>query len=237
MLDGFNNRRKKQRKRTILLGTWNVQGIRNKTEEIMKAITELKEDIIILTETKKKGSGLEIQGPYIHLYTGVPKEKHAQRGVSIMVKKKFRRCITNWEAIDENIIKMNINLFNKRLTILGVYVISDDAKEQKKEEFYTKLNGIIAEIGNSREIIMAGDFNGRTGRQIKNQVVGPYGEERVTDNGERLISFCVQNSLKILNGFFQHKEIHKYTRTQDTRRSIIIFLVFPISGIMPFNLV
>ena len=59
MLDGFNNRRKKQRKRTILLETWNVQGIRNKTEEIMKAITEMKEDIIILTETKKKGSGLE----------------------------------------------------------------------------------------------------------------------------------------------------------------------------------
>jgi exonuclease III len=35
------------------LGTLNVQGIRNKTGEIIKGLGELKQDIVILTETKK----------------------------------------------------------------------------------------------------------------------------------------------------------------------------------------
>jgi hypothetical protein len=48
----------------IRLGTLNVQGIRNKTGEIIKGLEELKQDITILTQTKEKGSGVEILGPY-----------------------------------------------------------------------------------------------------------------------------------------------------------------------------
>jgi len=57
--DRFNLRRHKLRKRTIRLGTLNVQGIRNKTGEIIKGLEELRQDITILTETKKKGTGVE----------------------------------------------------------------------------------------------------------------------------------------------------------------------------------
>jgi len=61
----------------------NVQGIRNKTGEMIKGMEELKQDIMILAETKKKGNGVEILRPYLHFYSGVPKEKRAKRGVSI----------------------------------------------------------------------------------------------------------------------------------------------------------
>jgi hypothetical protein len=54
-LDGCNLRRRKLRKKTTLLGTLNVQGIRNKTGEIIKGLEELKQDNTTLTETKKKG--------------------------------------------------------------------------------------------------------------------------------------------------------------------------------------
>ena len=55
-LDGSNLRRHKLRKRTIRLGTLNVQGIRNKTGEIVKGLGEIKQDIMIPTETKKNGN-------------------------------------------------------------------------------------------------------------------------------------------------------------------------------------
>jgi len=93
-LDRCNLRRHKLRRRTIRLGTLSVQGIRNKTGEIIKGLEELKQDITILTETKKKGTGVEILGPYVHFYSGVPKEKRANRGVSILVKKRYKRYIT-----------------------------------------------------------------------------------------------------------------------------------------------
>jgi hypothetical protein len=50
------------------------QGTRNKKGEIIKCLEELKQDIAILTNTKKKGNGVEILGPYLHFYSGVPKE-------------------------------------------------------------------------------------------------------------------------------------------------------------------
>jgi hypothetical protein len=56
----------------------NVQGIRNKTGEIVEGLEELKQHITILTETKKKGNGVEILGTYLYVYCGVSKEKRAK---------------------------------------------------------------------------------------------------------------------------------------------------------------
>jgi hypothetical protein len=81
---------------------------------------------MILTETKKRGNGVEILGPFKHFYSGVPKEKRAMREVSILVKKRYKRYITTWEAVNENMIKLHMNLFGKKLCILGIYAISDD---------------------------------------------------------------------------------------------------------------
>jgi len=80
-LDRCNLRRHKLLKMTVRLGTLNVQGIKNKTGEIIKGLEELKQDIMILTETKKKLNGVEILGPYLHFYSGVSKEKRAKLGV------------------------------------------------------------------------------------------------------------------------------------------------------------
>jgi hypothetical protein len=65
--------------------------------------------------------------------------------------------------------------------------------------------------GNGRQLILMGDINGRTGRKTGTTVVGNFGEDMVNDNGERLIELCTQISLKIWNGFFNHKNIHNYT--------------------------
>jgi hypothetical protein len=59
-----------------------------------------------------------------------------------------------------------------------------------------------------------GDMNGRIRRKTGNTVVGNFGEDRINDNGERLIDLGTQTSLKIWNGFFNHKIIRKYTWEQ-----------------------
>jgi hypothetical protein len=52
--------------------------------------------------------------------------------------------------------------------------------------------------------------------------VGPFGEEIINDNGDKLIDICEQNSLKILNGYSKHKRVHQYTWHQDTQEIISI---------------
>ena len=63
-------------------------------------------------------------------------------------------------------------------------------------------------------------------------VIGPHGEAVVNDEGENLIDFCIRNNLKIMNGFFEHREEHKYTRyrwnnntQQFDQKSIIDYIV------------
>ncbi|XP_030759068.1 uncharacterized protein LOC115884584 [Sitophilus oryzae] len=125
-------------------GTWNVQGhIRNKREIIIKDLEKLELDIITLTETKKKGSGSEIIGNYLHYYSGVPKDQRAKRGVSVLIKNKFKKNITDWEGIDENIIRLNLKLRNNRL--------DEKLIEDSERPFHLTYNNIIDSIHGAAE--------------------------------------------------------------------------------------
>lgn len=83
-----------QRNKEMMLGTWNVQGIKGKVEDIIKELQKTKMDIAVLIETKKKGNEIEIIGNYIHIYSGVPKNARVCKGVSIMINKKFKNKLT-----------------------------------------------------------------------------------------------------------------------------------------------
>ena len=103
-------------------------------------------------------------------------------------------------------IKLYMNLFGKNLCILGIYAISDDKNALVKADFWGKLNEVIVEMGNNREILIAGDFNSRTEKKTKNLVMDSFEEEVMNDNGDKLIDVCEQNSLKILIRYFKHED-------------------------------
>ena len=56
------------------MATWNVQGCRGKMQEIIKEMEQLIINIASITETKKKCSGSEVTGNYLHFYSGVSKK-------------------------------------------------------------------------------------------------------------------------------------------------------------------
>jgi len=91
--------------------------------------------------------------------------------------------------VNEN-MTVNINHLVIKTTALCVYAPSNDKVDLEKDQFYEKLNETLINIDTTREIILLGDFNGHTGTKVNNQVVGPYGETRINDNGERLIGLC-----------------------------------------------
>lgn len=223
----LHRKRHKLRKRTTICGTWNVQGLSRKVNEVVSELKHLRVDVAVLTETKKKGRGSESWGDYDHFFSGVSKDQRAKRGVSILVHKRYRKLISNWEPINERLIKINLILNGYRVTVLGVYALNDDETVKEKDAFFEQLHQEIGKIGTSRELIILGDFNSRVGRKKGNHVVGEFGESTENDNGKRLISVCEQNQLKILNGFFQHRDIHKFTWTQNTKnlKSIIDYVI------------
>lgn len=219
------------------IGTWNVQGIKEKIVEVSRELNSLKMDVTVLTETKKKGTGSELLDNFIHIFSGVAKDQRAKRGVSVLINKKHKHKITDFEAINENIIRVNMNIYQTPITILGVYAVSDDEPFSIKDEFFERVNDEINKIGNTREVIIVGDLNSRVGQRTNSKIIGPYGEINVNDNGERLIDICQSQQLKILNGFYKHKSIHNYTWVQHTRnlKSIIDYVITKQDTVMQVN--
>lgn len=209
------------------IGTWNIQGLNTKKQEVFQIIEEYNMDIIALSETKKKGSGCEEIGKYIHIYSGVSRDKRAKRGVSIAIRKDLKRNIKSWESINENIIRVDIKMKGYDTTIIGVYAPTENANANEKEEFRDALTTVLEKISNRRECIVIGDLNARTGSQQGSKVVGPFGEREVNENGEALLRMCEEQNLKILNGYYQHKNIHKFTWMQATKgqKSIIDYVI------------
>ena len=71
----------------------------------------MKMDVVVLTETKKKGTGSETLENYIHLVSRMKKYERAKGGVSILINKKWKGSIKNWESIDERILKLGMNIW------------------------------------------------------------------------------------------------------------------------------
>lgn len=209
------------------LATWNIQGLRTKQTEVFKELDKAKIDICVLTETKKKGKGVEEINDYIHIYSGVSRDSRAKRGVSIAIRKNLRDNIKKWEEIDEQMITLELRKNGHNIVIIGIYAPSDDADQQIKNEFYNKLADTIMNTKKHKELYILGDLNGRTGTKQQDVVIGKHGERTVNDNGERLRNLCQSLKLKIMNGFFPHRDIHKFTWTQPTRglRSIIDYFI------------
>lgn len=65
-------------------------------------------------------------------------------------------------------------------------------------------------IGGNQEVVVLGKFNGRTGSQENDTVVGKHGELVINENGRRLTDFCNSNEYRITNGFYAHTEINKF---------------------------
>lgn len=216
-----------QRKRLMRLATWNIQGLRTKQSEVFHELNKMNIDICVLTETKKKGKGNENIGEYIHFYSGVRKDARAKRGVSIAVHKDMKRSIKSWEEIDEQIMTIEIVKDSRHIVIIGVYAPSEDALPLIKDQFYDKLIQVVSNIKKDKEIVILGDLNARTGTENNSTIVGKYGEPVINNNGMRLRDMCEATSMKIMNGFFPHKDIHKFTWEQATKnlRSIIDYII------------
>lgn len=90
-------------------------------------------------------------------------------------------------------------------TVFQVYAPTEEANDIEKE-FYdvqqTVNDGIL------RYDLNFGYMNAQFSRNCKGfeDIIGPFASFKcLSDNGERLLSFCTYNNLCIGNTFFQHK--------------------------------
>ena len=73
--------------------------------------------------------------------------------------------------------------------------------------------------------MLIGDMNARVRNNRFANIVGTNGEVTLNSNSQKLIEFCTFNNLKMINTFFMHKEIHKFTWEARGHNSIIDYFI------------
>nr|KAG5699266.1 hypothetical protein BaRGS_000468 [Batillaria attramentaria] len=132
-----------------------------------------------------------------------------------MLAPEAQRALIGWEPVNSRIITAKFITKKKdiKLNIIQCYAPTNDAEEEKKDDFYQQLQTVIDRGGAKDMTILMGDFNAKIGSDNTGyeNTMGTHGLGQMNENGERFADFCALNQLVIGGSIFPHQRIHKAT--------------------------
>lgn len=193
--------------------TLNTRTLR--TEESLKeletAISNIKWDIMGISEMRRPGEGIEERTDYIMFHKG---EDSGQKGVGFLIKSKLKKNIMGFEGISDRIAVLHLKFpgYKKNWVIFQIYAPTEQAGKPDIDYFYESISEAIKPHYNKNVIIM-GDFNAQVGeRQIgEESSVGKFGYGKRSQNGQKLVEFMMENNLTLMNSRFYKKAKSKWT--------------------------
>ena len=99
---------------------------------------------------------------------------------------------------------------DRLLCLLQVYAPNATSKYQA---FVDEENDALLQVSPAEFTVLMGDFNAHVGTDTDTWkgVIGKYGVTGLDENGMYLLQLSCSNSLRIMNTFFQHRDVHQYT--------------------------
>ena len=187
----------------------------------MKAAAELNIDILAMQEVRRTSTGSftfdnESLKGWQFAWSG-HKRKH-EHGVGILLAPHVKMEESK-EHLPARIMSVKISVKNMRLAVLNAYAPTQSTKsEAAKITFYSALNKAKEELEQKPKykVVTVGDFNATISSHSKecgswDTILGHNNPDRqeTNSNGERFLTWCLQNRMKIMNTFFRSKRIHR----------------------------
>nr|KAG5707093.1 hypothetical protein BaRGS_011804 [Batillaria attramentaria] len=120
-----------------------------------------------------------------HTEDGAP---HTE-GVALMLAPEAQQALIGWEPVNSRIITAKFITKKKdiKLNIIQCYAPTNDAEEEKKDDFYQQLQTVIDRGGAKDMTILMGDFNAKIGSDNTGyeDTMGTHGLGQMNENGER----------------------------------------------------
>ena len=96
-------------------------------------------------------------------------------------------------------------------TLIQVYAPTSNAEEAEVERFYEDLQDLL-ELTHEKDVLfIIGDWNAKVGSQGTPGVTGKFDPGIQNEAGQRLMEFCQENALVIVNTLFQKHMRRLYT--------------------------
>ena len=98
------------------------------------------------------------------------------------------------------------------ITLIQVYAPTSNAEEAEVEPTYEDLQDLLELTPKKDVLFIIGYWNAKMGSQETPGVTGKFGLGIQNEAGQRLIEFCQENALVIVNTLFQqHKRLYTWT--------------------------
>ncbi|BHF75255.1 hypothetical protein SprV_0501835100 [Sparganum proliferum] len=196
------------RGRTLGIGCWNVRTFLDPGTQSLTAhsLDQYNVDVCCLSEVRLPDSGsreIKIPGVESHftLYHSGPRDSSGRHGVAIALSQQADLALLAWEPV------------NDRMAYVRLKAPTSAAEQRDKEAFYSQLQALVDRLPRRDLLIVAGDWNGRTGPgdPTTSHLLGRFGLGSRCENGERLLNFADRNRLLVTNTCFQHRKKHLLT--------------------------
>ena len=167
-----------------------------------------------------------MNGGWKIFYSGVDAATSAQAGVGSLQSPNVAERVVDWVSLGGRVCFLKLKLQKQFLCIVQVYAPNI---ESHYEAFLEEVEVALGKATSSESFVLLGDFNAHV--DINNAtwkgVIGQHGDPDIDKNERCLLQFCATNGLCVMNTFFQHKRIHKYTWYRDSvgQRSLIDFCI------------
>ena len=125
-------------------------------------------------------------------------------------------------CFSDRLIRARFDSKHCKLTILQYYAPTNVAEDEEKDDWYDHLQQAVSKVPQLDMLLIMGDLNAKVGEDNteREEAMGKHGCGTISDNGERLVDFCLNNSCIIGGTVFPHKDIHKLTWVSPTGRTI-----------------
>ena len=99
------------------------------------------------------------------------------------------------------------------ITLIQVYAPTSNAEEAEVEQLYKDLQDLLELTPPKNVLFIIGDWNAKVGSQETPGVTCKFGLGVQNEAGQRLIEFCQENALVIVNTLFQQHKRRLYIWT------------------------
>ena len=203
--------------KSLRIASWNVRTLyeAGKCHQVLEEMRRYRLHILGISESHWIQSGQKRfrTGEQI-LYSGREEKPHRE-GVAVIISKQAGKTLRGWEAHGSRILWASFSTKNKKINIniVQIYAPTNDADDEKKDEFYSRLQSVVDRLPGKDVNIIMGDANAKVGEDPKGyeRIMGRHGIGVMNENGERFADFCSNNKLTIGGTIFPHKRIHKAT--------------------------
>ena len=199
----------------INCATLNVRGIKTDEERQALAADALNYDVHILaitethlTEDTYENISIKDDNGSTHNYL-----LYATNKAGLLIRKDLNPTI---KKITDRICTAKIQLKEHSLHFISAYAHTLDKSEKEpniREEFYEALEATIEKTAKRDLLVIAGDFNAKTGSGHEQYPLnmGKFGKGIMNSSGKRLLETCKAQNLLLTNTLFQHKKAHRTT--------------------------